>query len=167
MTRRARFAVPGDPSAVAFARDRVITQIRAWGVRLGEGQQDAVRLVTSELITNAVVHAGGFITVGLHLSEGRLLLVVYDGNPEPPKRLTTTEDDEGGRGLALVGLLAARHGWEPTRHGKRVWAEFAVPAPNPAAPGGVPRGHGRERAPAPGVSVRAVVPEGFAEAPGP
>lgn len=48
MTRRARFAVPGDPSAVAFARDRVITQIRAWGVRLGEEQQDAVRLVTSD-----------------------------------------------------------------------------------------------------------------------
>lgn len=114
-----------------------------------------------------MVHAGGFITVGLHLSEDRLLLVVYDGNPEPPKRLITTEDDEGGRGLALVGLLAARHGWEPTRRGKRVWAQFALPVSTPASPGGTLCGRGGERAPARGARVRAVVPEGFAEASGP
>jgi anti-sigma regulatory factor (Ser/Thr protein kinase) len=147
MTRRARIAVTGDPSAVAFARDRVITQIQAWGVRLGEEQQNAIKLVTSELITNAVVHTEGFITVGLYLSENRLLLVVHDGNPEPPRRQNTTEDDEGGRGLVLVEFLATRHGWEPTNHGKKVWAEFVVPVPASAAHGGLLRERMRVAAP--------------------
>ncbi|MFF4521782.1 ATP-binding protein [Streptomyces bluensis] len=135
MTRRARIAVAGAPSAVAFARDRVIAHIQAWGVRLGEEEHDAIKLVASELITNAVVHATGFVTVGLHLNEERLLLVVHDCNPEPPRRQVTTEDDEGGRGLALVEFLAARHGWQPTSMGKKVWAEFEVPAPASAVEG--------------------------------
>ncbi|MFI1729385.1 ATP-binding protein [Streptomyces acidicola] len=135
MTRRARIAVAGAPFAVAVARDRVIAQIQAWGVRLGEEERDAIKLVASELITNAVVHATGFVTVGLHLNEERLLLDVHDSNPEPPRQQVITEDDEGGRGLVLVEFLAARHGWQPTNMGKRVWAEFDVPAPAPAVDG--------------------------------
>ncbi|MEV6589347.1 ATP-binding protein [Streptomyces acidicola] len=73
--------------------------------------------------------------MGLHLNEIRLLLDVHDCNPEPPRRQVTTEDDEGGRGLALVEFLAARHGWQPTNMGKKVWAEFDVPAPSPAVDG--------------------------------
>lgn len=71
MTRRARILVPGDPSAVGFARDRVLIQVRAWGVPLDEQLRDAVRLVASELITNAVVHGAGLTTVGLYLNEDR------------------------------------------------------------------------------------------------
>lgn len=162
MTRRARIAVPGDPSAVAFARDRVITQIQAWGVRLGEEKRNAVKLVASELITNAVVHAGGFVTVGLYLSEDRLLLVVHDDNPEPPNRQNVAEDDEGGRGLALVDFLAARNGWEPTNNGKKVWAEFVVLVSASAAHGGILRE--RMRAATPNTFVH-VMPEHFAMAP--
>lgn len=163
MTRRARIAVAGDPSAVAFTRDRAITQIQAWGVWLGEDNQNAIKLVASELITNAVVHAGGFVTVGLSLSEDRLLLVVHDGNPEPPRRQSTTEDHEGGRGLVLVDFLAARSGWERTTNGKRVWAEFVVPASVQAARDGILRE--RMRAAAPHAIVH-VMPERFAMAPG-
>ena len=159
MTRRARIAVAGAPSAVAFARDRVMTQIHAWGVRLGEDNLNAVKLVASELITNAVVHAGGLITIGLYLDEDRLLLVVHDSSPEPPSRQITTEDDEGGRGLVLVEFLSARHGWEPTCHGKKVWAEFVVPVSVPAARGGLL--HQRLRAAAPQAFVH-VMPERFA-----
>jgi hypothetical protein len=53
MTRRARILVSGGPSAVAFARDRVLTHVRAWGVPLDEELRDSVKLVASELITNA------------------------------------------------------------------------------------------------------------------
>lgn len=132
MTRRARIAVPGNPSAVAFARDRVLTLVRAWGVPLDEEKREAVKLVASELITNAVVHGGGLATVGPYLDDDRLLLVVHDGNPAEPQRQYATGDDEHGRGLALVGLLAARNGWEPTDRGKKVWAEFDVPVPSTA-----------------------------------
>jgi anti-sigma regulatory factor (Ser/Thr protein kinase) len=139
MTRRARILVPGDPSAVAFARDRVLTHVRAWGVPLDEEMWEGVRLVASELITNAVVHGGGCATVALYYDDGRLLLVVHDGNPAEPRRRQATGDDEAGRGLALVESLAVRSGWEPTVTGKKVWAEFEVPTPQPAARGGVLR----------------------------
>ena len=134
MTRRAHIAVGGDPSAVASARHRVMAQVEAWGIRLGDEQKGAIELVASELITNAVVHAGGFATVGLRLDDERLILVVQDRSPEPPWRQVTADDDEGGRGLVLVDFLTARNGWEPTSHGKKVWAEFrAQPAESPAA----------------------------------
>jgi len=134
MTRRARITVGGDPSAVTSARHRVMAQVEAWGIRLGDEQKEAIKLVASELITNAVVHGGGFATVGLRLDDERLILAVHDRSPEPPRRQVTTPDDEEGRGLVLVDFLAARNGWEPTSHGKRVWAEFrAQPAESPAA----------------------------------
>ncbi|WP_274563628.1 ATP-binding protein [Streptomyces spiramyceticus] len=139
MSRQARILVPGDPSAIAFARDHVLTHVRAWGVSLDEELRDAVKLVASELITNAVVHGGGFATVGLYLNDGRLLLVVHDGNPAEPQRQYATGDDEAGRGLALVNFLAARSGWEPTARGKKMWAEFEVPVPPPSARGEVLR----------------------------
>ncbi|MET8676376.1 ATP-binding protein [Streptomyces sp. NPDC004647] len=139
MTRRARILVPGDPSAVAFARDRVLGHVRAWGVPLNEDEREAVKLVASELVTNAVVHAAGLVTVGLHLNDERLLLVVHDGNRDEPRLQDATAEDEGGRGLALVDSLATCNGWDRTPNGKKVWAKFEVPAPAPAARGEVLR----------------------------
>ncbi|MFE0135835.1 ATP-binding protein [Streptomyces sp. NPDC059037] len=82
-------------------------------------------------MTNAVVHSEGLVLVGLyyHPGEGRLLLVVHDGNCGPPRRQNATADDESGRGLALVDFFASRNGWEPTERGKKVWAEFDLPVP--------------------------------------
>lgn len=139
MTRHARILVSGDPSAVAVARDRVLAHIRAWGVPLDEDMRDAVKLVASELITNAVVHGSGFTTVGVYLGDGRLILVVHDGNQAEPRREYATGDAEAGRGLALVESLATSNGWEPTARGKKVWAEFEVPSPSPTARGEVLR----------------------------
>lgn len=132
-TRHARISVPGDPSAVALARDRVLRQVSGWNTPLDCDQREAVKLVASELITNAVVHSGGPVTVGLYYEpgEGRLLLVVHDSSPEPPERKAAEADDEGGRGLALVDCFAARNGWQPTERGKQVWAEFEVPVHAP------------------------------------
>jgi hypothetical protein len=76
-----------------------------------------------------LVHASGFVSVGLYLNEDRLLLVVHDGAAAEPRRQQAAADDEDGRGLAMVESLATRNGWEPTEKGKKVWAEFDVPAP--------------------------------------
>ncbi|MFG2147779.1 ATP-binding protein [Streptomyces sp. NPDC048696] len=161
-TRRARIAVPGDPSAVAFARDRVLTQVRGWGVPLNAEKREALKLVASELITNAVVHSEGLAMVGLYYDQdgGRLLLVVHDSNPEPPRRVDAAADDESGRGLALVAALAAEHHWEPTGRGKKVWAAFEVPAPPSPARAALLRRRLRTLTPrpyAPGSRLLAVV----------
>ncbi|MHA6762621.1 ATP-binding protein [Streptacidiphilus sp. PAMC 29251] len=127
----ARFLVTRRPSIVAPVRHRILAQVLVWGSALDADARSSLELVVSELVTNAVLHADGLlITIGLHLDQGRLLLEVLDGSAHMPRdRLTASDQDEFGRGMELVAALAHRHGWEPTRHGKRVWAELLVPEP--------------------------------------
>ncbi|HEX5567912.1 MAG TPA: ATP-binding protein [Streptomyces sp.] len=110
----------------------VVDKVRTWGVPLDEETTDAVRLVASELITNAVVHGTGPVTVTLHHRPGHLVIDVLDGNPSAPQLGCAQADDESGRGLALIGLLASRCAWEPSGRGKRVRAEMVLPAASPA-----------------------------------
>jgi anti-sigma regulatory factor (Ser/Thr protein kinase) len=127
-----RFVLAGTESEVPLARRQVVDRVRTWGVPMDEETADAVRLVASELITNAVVHGEGPVTVALHHWPGRLVIDVVDGNPSAPQTSCAQADDESGRGLALVGLLASRSAWEPSGRGKRVWAEIALPTAAPA-----------------------------------
>lgn len=135
-----RFVLTGTESEVPPARRELVDKIRAWGVPLDEETADAVRLVASELITNAVVHGAGPITVTLSHRPGRLVIDVLDGAPSVPRTDRAQADDENGRGLALVRLLATRCAWEPAGAGKRVWAEMALPVAVDASPtAAVPR----------------------------
>ncbi|WP_406197671.1 ATP-binding protein [Streptomyces europaeiscabiei] len=128
-----------------IARDFVATVLRA--LRLDRTLVDDAVLCASELVTNACVHAkGGDGTVlWLAVEEGRLRVVVYDGDENPPvtRELTTeTWERGGGRGLYLVDALTEGrwgHGPDipyggPTHPvGKAVW--FDLPA---ALPGDQP-----------------------------
>ncbi|WP_199788083.1 MULTISPECIES: ATP-binding protein [unclassified Streptomyces] len=127
-----RFTIEGTKEEVSPARRMVVEQLRAWGVSLDDETADAIRLIASELLTNAVVHGRGPISVALRHRPGSLLIEVFDSNHQGPQECCAEEDDESGRGLTLVGCFAARCGWEPTRYGKRVWAEIALPKPAPA-----------------------------------
>lgn len=127
-----RFVLAGAEREVPLARRKVVDKVRAWGVPLDDEAADAIRLVASELITNAMVHGEGPVTVALYHRPGRLVIDVLDYNPSVPHRSCAQADDESGRGLALVGLLASRCAWEPSGRGKRVWAEIALPMAEPA-----------------------------------
>ncbi|TGZ17398.1 hypothetical protein DV517_23710 [Streptomyces sp. S816] len=124
-----RFMLAGIESEVPLARHEIVDKVRAWGVPLDEETADAVRLVASELITNAVVHGAGPITVTLSSRSDRLVIDVLDGDPSVPRTgcACAQADNENGRGLALVRLLSARCAWEPADPGKRVWAEMTLP----------------------------------------
>lgn len=80
-------------------------------------------LVTSELVTNAIVHAELAPKVTAKLSGGRVRLEVSDTHPAPPVVQSDDERRAGGFGLRVVETLTHAWGWEPTGHGKRVWAE--------------------------------------------
>lgn len=133
-----RIVLAGRESEVPLVRRDIIERVRAWGVPLDEETADAIRLVASELIANAVIHGSGPITVALYHTTGRLVIDVLDGSAAAPRVGSGGANAESGRGLSLVGLLALSWAWEPTDRGKRVWAELAVPAPVSAARAGVP-----------------------------
>ncbi|MEI5098622.1 ATP-binding protein [Streptomyces sp. PmtG] len=145
-----RFALTGTAEEVSPARRMVVAKVRAWGVPLDDGTADVICLVASELITNAVIHGGGPITVTLRHRPGSLMIDVLDTNTRTSKA-NCREVEEGGRGLLLVGCLAARSGWEPVMRGKRVWVEITLPKSAPAVRAAVlrrffasrPRPHGR------------------------
>jgi anti-sigma regulatory factor (Ser/Thr protein kinase) len=84
-----------------------------------------VRLVVSELATNAVTHAGTPFTVVLLADAHRVLLTVQDGSPSPPFQVATQALDMGGRGLFIVNMVSRQWGVEIRPDGiKSVWAAF-------------------------------------------
>lgn len=89
---------------------------------------EAVRLVVSELVSNAVMHGTGAIAVTLATEPDGVRVSVSDdgagflrsGDPAMPP-----PDAPGGRGLALVSRLSARWGVEPGDP-TRVWCVVPV-----------------------------------------
>lgn len=117
-----------------------VPQVRAYVRAVLEGWQvaadlaDALILIVSELAANAVQHAGAAtdrLRVAVTLGEGWLLLEVVDGDPCLPRfGLEAGPDEEGGRGLMVVGLVLAEAGGEmvalPRGSGKVVSVRIPV-----------------------------------------
>ncbi|UNM14997.1 ATP-binding protein [Streptomyces formicae] len=93
---------------------------------------DDATLVVSELITNAILHSGGRqIRLTLDLHDGVLHIRVHDGVPGlRPSEQVPSDDDEHGRGLALVQAIAhSRQGtWGISDGGATTWCELALAA---------------------------------------
>ncbi|MFF4170195.1 ATP-binding protein [Streptomyces sp. NPDC001744] len=116
------------PESVKAARDFTTRTLRDWGV---DGTGD-IRLVVSELATNALAHGSdadhGFL-VRLEPDDGGIRLEVHDSrDPHQPLTELACPDpaaDETGRGLVIVTALAARWGIAPRQpYGKIVWSHF-------------------------------------------
>jgi anti-sigma regulatory factor (Ser/Thr protein kinase) len=88
---------------------------------------DDTELLLCELVTNAVVHAGGVTTVQLCLTDQILRLTVCDHVAAPPVARRAAPDADHGRGIALVETLATRWGVDRDRlAGKCVWLELST-----------------------------------------
>ena len=87
---------------------------------------DDVQLLVSELVTNAVVHAGSEVEIAVRLLVDSVRIEVVDRAPDAKLRPSSPAvEDESGRGLLLVETLASAWGVEPLDGGKAVW--FEVP----------------------------------------
>ncbi|MEU3183493.1 SpoIIE family protein phosphatase [Streptomyces sp. NPDC006923] len=119
----ARYQLAPDPAEVARARRLVRGRLLDWGL------PDAVEpaeLMVSELVTNAVRHAGpGRVWLRLVRTD-TLLCEVGDDEPAPATLLDAGPDDESGRGLRVVSGLARDWGTSRTPSGKTVWFEQAL-----------------------------------------
>ena len=92
---------------------------------------DAVELLTSELVTNAVVHAESEPHLVLVLHADRIRVEVHDADPDLPSRRKPDEARPGGRGLMLLDQLASSWGAAPSGGGKVVWFEVSRRAADP------------------------------------
>src|SRR3954452_2018663 len=108
-----------EPGSVAEARTRVL---QAVGAVLGDGQIDALRLLVSELVTNAVRHGGQAEPLELHAywNDEVRVEVVDHGHGFTPVPRSGEPDEPGGFGLFLVGRLADCWGVD-TNGATRVW----------------------------------------------
>ena len=93
----------------------------------GQSQLAATALLlTSELVTNAVEHAGGLVSVHARCDDHVLLVEVGDAESEVPRRVASVDGAIGGRGMHLVEALATRWSTRSVDGGKVVWFELAV-----------------------------------------
>ncbi|MDJ0382763.1 ATP-binding protein [Streptomyces sp. G-G2] len=108
---------------MAKGREFARTALRDWGWGERETAEDVLLLV-SELLTNAVIHAGGCHELVVTAAEGVLRVEVFDGEGTMP-RLRTEQRSAvpGGHGLYIVQRLSDRWGVRPHAQGKAVWAE--------------------------------------------
>src|SRR4051794_3602276 len=124
---RAMLRLAPVPSAPAQARTFLSSCLRTWNVSGGSTlDDDGAALVLDELVTNAVLHAGTPVDVLVGLRGNVLRVAVADRSDCEISPRSATDDEENGRGLALVEALTQRWGVLPRRFGgKVVWAMLA------------------------------------------
>ncbi len=128
--KEAGVTLPSAPASVRAARFFVTDTLRQWGLPDGADTADSLRLIISELATNAVQHTLGrspTFTVDLRLERGEeLWLGVTDSHPGRPLSPTPAVQQDSGRGMEIIRCLTAELGGrthvEPTAEGgKTVW----------------------------------------------
>jgi GAF domain-containing protein/anti-sigma regulatory factor (Ser/Thr protein kinase) len=110
--------LPSDTETVPLARHFVTTKLG--GLLPAEVVADA-EVAVSELVTNAVLHAGTQVVVRLHVTSASVRIEVEDDSHVTPIRPITSAQSMTGRGLALVERLSRELGVDRTKTGKVVW----------------------------------------------
>lgn len=151
----ARTSLPGNLLAPAAGRRFVAAALAEWSglglpaaVGFSERLADDAAVVVSELVTNAVVHAGTNVELLFRLEEAtedEAAALVLEISDHHPARAVRSDGSEGGfagaagpgepaeygRGLELVATLAERWGITYRTGLKTVWARLPVDDWNP------------------------------------
>jgi anti-sigma regulatory factor (Ser/Thr protein kinase) len=110
-----------DPQMAVVARQFVRDRLEIWEAT---SHIDTAVLVTSELVTNAVLHARTAVTLRLAMTGDLIRIEVFDENPRLPVLVPCPPEATSGRGLALISALSSAWGMEHRDGGKTVWAEI-------------------------------------------
>ncbi|MDZ5662266.1 ATP-binding protein [Nocardioides sp. S-58] len=120
---RVTLTLSPEPVAASRARHAVREALTESGA---EHLLDAAQLVVSELVTNAVVHAGTPVHVRVTAETDAVRVEVEDASPHLPAERSRTVTAGTGRGLKLVTEQADRWDVVATGEGKIVWFEIGV-----------------------------------------
>lgn len=119
-------SLPAAPTAATTARSEVTRRLAK---RVTVGVLEDVRLLLTELITNAVRHgdvgADDEIDVKAEVSDGTVRIEVHDPGRNGPVAKREPGPAGGGYGLYLVDCLTDDWGVE-RRDGTTVWAELSM-----------------------------------------
>ncbi len=126
-SRSATMLVPAEPTGPSRVRQWMSARLREWSVP--EPVIGAAILCTSELTTNALLHAGTPAQVRVDLTAERLLVSVADtGTRGSVVKANTDTLSSRGRGLGLIEELSDSWGTDPSVRGSTVWFEMLIPA---------------------------------------
>ena len=120
--REARSRLAPAVESAGSARQFVERTLEDWEC---EKPLEVVKLLVSELVTNAVVHAASDPEILVQLTPVAVHIEVLDNSPEIPVVRHPAPEETSGRGLALVQGLSTAWGVRPLATGKAVW--FEVP----------------------------------------
>ena len=119
-------SLPALPSSATTARSEVTRRLAQ---RITHGALEDVRLLITELITNALRHSGmtsdDQIGVRAELSQGTVRIEVHDPGRDGPVEIRKPGLRDGGYGLFLVDRLTSQWGVERL-NGTTVWAELSA-----------------------------------------
>jgi len=128
-----QLSLAAEPESARAARLFTTATLLSWGL---DGLVQDGMTIASELVTNAIMHGGPapggptgpiWIELTWQRSASRVICTVIDRSTSPPVPASPKLDADTGRGLQIVGLLAAAWGWTLVGTGcKAVWAELSV-----------------------------------------
>ena len=117
----ASLKLPPEPSSVPAGRRFVAQVLTDWGL---PGVADTAALLTSELLTNSVLHARTPIVLTLRRVPGSVEVVVRDASSVAPRQRKHALDGTTGRGLELLNRLALA--WDVTIDGEGKSIRFTL-----------------------------------------
>jgi anti-sigma regulatory factor (Ser/Thr protein kinase) len=115
--------VPTDPARIGAVRHAAERHLTASGV---DGPIDAIVLMISELLTNALRHGSPPATISVNTDHHRVRVAVSDRSPAPPQVMPMEPTRVGGNGMRIIDSLASTWGFEPVEGGKAVWFEVVA-----------------------------------------
>jgi anti-sigma regulatory factor (Ser/Thr protein kinase) len=110
---------PATPESAKEARTHADSVMRRWNV-VAEGLESVV----TELVSNAVLHAGGDLSFCLRYDDDTVTVEVADPSSALPAIGSAMPLESSGRGLVIVENFAHDWGVRPGPNGKVVWAEL-------------------------------------------
>ncbi|MFL6106615.1 MAG: response regulator [Marmoricola sp.] len=121
----AALEIPPERAAIREARRMTLGLLQRWGLTQ---LYDSAALIVTELVTNAIEHAGTSCAVSMTRSQHGVRIEVRDHGPGTPAPQAVDEDSERGRGLRIISVLSTAWGIENEGSSKTVWAELSTPA---------------------------------------
>lgn len=122
-TQQASLTIPPDSASIAGARRFTESFLRGHGL---DRLTDAMVLLVSEVVTNAIIHGGSGAELCLMLTGTSIRAEVRDGSRALPAVKQYSDNATTGRGMLIVESLASSWGTESDPKGKVVW--FALDA---------------------------------------